>query len=167
MLKLSQYSISDLVKALVGASLSIAVLLYLTQLSHQLWIMAPFGASCVLLYAAAQSPLAQPKNVIIGHVVSAAIGLAFAHYISINIATIAFAVGLAIVSMQILACVHPPAGANPLLILLSASSVHYDWDFLVFPVLTGAVILVVIAQLMHVLQQRLEKYGEKNASPSL
>jgi hypothetical protein len=40
MLKLSQYSISDLVKALVGASLSIAVLLYLTQLSHQLWIMA-------------------------------------------------------------------------------------------------------------------------------
>lgn len=162
MLKLSQYSISDLVKALVGASLSIAVLLYLTQLSHQLWIMAPFGASCVLLYAAAQ-----PKNVIIGHVVSAAIGLAFAHYIPINIATIAFAVGLAIVLMQILACVHPPAGANPLLILLSASSVHYDWDFLVFPVLTGAVILIVIAQLMHVLQQRLEKYGEKNASPSL
>lgn len=59
MLKSSPYSISDLIKTLFGASLSILVLLYLTQLSHQLWIMAPFGATCVLLYAAAQSPLAQ------------------------------------------------------------------------------------------------------------
>lgn len=84
MLKSSPYSISDLIKTLFGASLSILVLLYLTQLSHQLWIMAPFGATCVLLYAAAQSPLAQPKNVIVGHLVSAAIGLVFVHYLPIN-----------------------------------------------------------------------------------
>ncbi|MCG2574391.1 HPP family protein [Acinetobacter sp. ME22] len=169
MLKSSPYSISDLIKTLFGASLSILVLLYLTQLSHQLWIMAPFGATCVLLYAAAQSPLAQPKNVIVGHLVSAAIGLAFVHYLPINIITIALAVALAIVLMQLLGCVHPPAGANPLLILLSASSVHYGWDFLIFPVLTGAVLLVVIARLIHILQQQFIKYWEqdKDASPSL
>lgn len=169
MLKSSPYSISDLIKTLFGVSLSILVLLYLTQLSHQLWIMAPFGATCVLLYAAAQSPLAQPKNVIVGHLVSAAIGLAFVHYLPINIITIALAVALAIVLMQLLGCVHPPAGANPLLILLSASSVHYGWDFLIFPVLTGAVLLVVIARLIHILQQQCIKYWvqEKDASPSL
>lgn len=169
MLKSSPYSISDLIKTLFGASLSILVLLYLTQLSHQLWIMAPFGATCVLLYAAAQSPLAQPKNVIVGHLVSAAIGLAFVHYLPINIITIALAVALAIVLMQLLGCVHPPAGANPLLILLSASSVHYGWDFLIFPVLTGTVLLVVIARLIHILQQQSIKYWEqeKDASPSL
>lgn len=63
--------------------------------------MAPFGATCVLLYAAAQSPLAQPKNVIVGHLVSAAIGLAFVHYLPINMITIALAVALAIVLMQL------------------------------------------------------------------
>ncbi|WP_111894734.1 HPP family protein [Acinetobacter sp. MB5] len=169
MLKSSPYSISDLIKTLFGASLSIMVLLYLTQLSHQLWIMAPFGATCVLLYAAAQSPLAQPKNVIVGHIVSAAIGLVFAHYLPINMITIALAVALAIVLMQLLGCVHPPAGANPLLILLSASSMHYTWSFLIFPVFTGAVLLVVIARLIHILQQQCIKYWvqEKDASPSL
>ena len=112
MLKSSPYSISDLIKPLFGASLSILVLLYLTQLSHQLWIMAPFGATCVLLYAAAQSPLAQPKNVIVGHLVSAAIGLVFVHYLPINMITIALAVALAIVLMRLLGCVHPPAGES-------------------------------------------------------
>lgn len=169
MLKFSQYSISDLIKTLIGASLSITGLLYLTQFSHHLWVMAPFGATCVLLYAAAQSPLAQPKNVIVGHVVSAAIGLVFVHYVPINMVTIALAVALAIVLMQILGCVHPPAGANPLLILLSASSVHYGWDFLIFPVLTGAVFLVAVARLVHVIEQQVIKYWvqEKDASPSL
>lgn len=169
MLKSSPYSISDLIKTLFGASLSILVLLYLTQLSHQLWIMAPFGATCVLLYAAAQSPLAQPKNVIVGHLVSAAIGLVFVHYLPINMITIALAVALAIVLMRLLGCVHLPAGANPLLILLSASSVHYGWDFLIFPVLTGTLLLVVIARLIHILQQQCIKSWEqeKDASPSL
>lgn len=71
--------------------------------------------------------------------------------------------------MQLLGCVHPPASANPLLILLSTSSVHYTWSFLIFPVLTGAVLLVVIARLIHALQQQCIKYWvqEKDASPSL
>lgn len=83
--------------------------------------------------------------------------------------TIALAVALAIVLMQLWGCVHPPAGANPLLILLSASSVHYGWDFLIFPVLTGTLLLVVIARLIHILQQQSIKYWEqdKDASPSL
>lgn len=65
----------DLLRSLIGASLSIALLIMLSHWSGHLWIMAPFGASCVLLYAAAQSPLAQPRNVIFGHLIAATVCL--------------------------------------------------------------------------------------------
>ena len=51
--------------------------------------------------------------------------------------------------MQVFKCVHPPAGANPLVILLTASSIHYEWNFLIFPVLVGAVSLVLVAMLIN------------------
>ncbi|CAM4123892.1 HPP family protein [Acinetobacter pragensis] len=128
-----------------GGTLSILILFFLGEHSHHLWIMAPFGASCVLLYAVPQSPLAQPRNVIFGHGISAAIGLCIAMYFPLSIFSTAIAVGLAIASMQYFRCVHPPAGANPLLILLTAQAVEYDWSFLLFPVLSGAISLVAVA----------------------
>ncbi|MDP7886414.1 HPP family protein, partial [Acinetobacter baumannii] len=57
--------------------------------------------------------------------------------------------GCAIALMQVFKCVHPPAGANPLVILLTASSIHYQWSFLIFPVLVGAVSLVLVAMLIN------------------
>lgn len=135
----------ELLRGFVGGSLSILILLLLGQWSDHLWIMAPFGASCVLLYTVAQSPLAQPRNIIFGHFISAFVGLFFLKFFPVNIWSIACSVGVAIVLMQYLRCVHPPAGANPLVILLTAHTVHYDWSFLIFPVLCGAVALVVVA----------------------
>lgn len=140
---------SAVFRGFLGGTLSIFILLYLSHFSQQLWIMAPFGASCVLLYAAAQSPLAQPRNVIFGHFISAAIGLFFVQYLPVNMFTIALAVGLSIAGMQLLQCVHPPAGANPLVILLTANMTAYDWGFLFFPVLIGAIALVVVAYLVN------------------
>ena len=139
----------DLVRSLTGASLSIGMLLLLSHWSGHLWIMAPFGASCVLLYAASQSPLAQPRNVIFGHMLSATIGLIFLKILGSNIFSTALAVGFAICLMQYFRCVHPPAGANPLVILLTANVVHYDWTFLIFPVLVGSLLLVLIAYLVN------------------
>lgn len=135
----------ELLRGFVGGSLSILILLLLGQWSNHLWIMAPFGASCVLLYTVAQSPLAQPRNIIFGHFISAFVGLFFLKFFPVNIWSIACSVGVAIALMQYLRCVHPPAGANPLVILLTAHTVHYDWSFLIFPVLCGAVALVVVA----------------------
>lgn len=139
----------EILTAFIGGSLSIVILLILSQWSGHLWIMAPFGATCVLLYAAAQSPLAQPKNVILGHVISAFIGLVFLKIFGIHYWSMGLAVGCAIASMQYFGCVHPPAGANPLVILLTASSTDYSWSFLIFPVLTGAVTLVIFARCVH------------------
>lgn len=139
----------DLLRSLTGASLSIAMLMLLSYWSGYVWIMAPFGASCVLLYAVSQSPLAQPRNVIFGHMVSATIGLVFLKLFGTHIFSTALAVGFAICLMQYFRCVHPPAGANPLVILLTANTINYEWSFLVFPVLLGSVLLVLIAYVVN------------------
>ena len=144
--------VSAALKSFLGGTVSIFTLLQLSQISGHLWIMAPFGASCVLLYAAASSPLAQPRNVILGHVIAACVGLVFLKFLSVTALSIAAAVGLAIALMQLFKCIHPPAGANPLVILLTAQHTAYDWDFLIFPVLSGAVLLVLIAKLIHKIQ---------------
>jgi len=137
--------VPEVLRGLIGGSLSILVLLLFGKWTNNLFIMAPFGASCVILYAVSQSPLAQPRNVIFGHFISACVGLVFLKLFGTGIFSIALAVGLAIALMQYFQCVHPPAGANPLVILLSAHTFHYDWAFLFFPVLSGSIILVAIA----------------------
>jgi len=93
--------------------------------------------------------LAQPRNIIFGHLISAFVGLFFLKFVGVSIFTIALSVGCAIALMQIFKSVHPSAGANPLVILLTASSIHYQWSFLIFPVLVGAVSLVSVAMLMN------------------
>lgn len=143
-----RWHLLDALRGFLGGTLSIFLLLQLTQTTHHLWIMAPFGATCVLLYAAPSSPLAQPKNVILGHLVAATVGLVFLQFFVVQALTIAIAVGIAIAMMQLLKCTHPPAGANPLLILLTSQHVDYDWRFLIFPVLLGAITLVVVAKLI-------------------
>nr|WP_218057998.1 HPP family protein [Gilliamella apicola] len=111
--------------------------------------MVPFGASCVILFAVSQSPLAQPRNVIFGHLISAFIGLLFLKLLGDSVFVIAFAVGCATATMQFLRCVHPPAGANPLVILLTANQVNYNFSFLLFPVLSGSIALVIIAYIVN------------------
>ncbi|MCX8618837.1 HPP family protein [Gilliamella sp. B2923] len=139
----------DLFQGLLGGTLAILTLEYLTIYSGSYFIMAPFGASCVILFAVSQSPLAQPRNVIFGHLISAFIGLIFLKLFGDSIFITALAVGCAIAAMQFLRCVHPPAGANPLVILLTANQVNYDFNFLLFPVLSGSLSLVIIAYVVN------------------
>ena len=144
-IELDRWRLFDALRGFLGGTLSILLLLQLTHTTNHLWIMAPFGATCVLLYAAPSSPLAQPKNVILGHLIAATVGLVFLQFFVVQALTIAIAVGIAIALMQLLKCIHPPAGANPLLILLTSQQVDYDWSFLIFPVLLGAITLVLVA----------------------
>ncbi|SPL70372.1 HPP family protein [Acinetobacter stercoris] len=138
-------SFNTIIRGFWGGSISIFILLILGKLTNHLWIMAPFGATCVILYTVAQSPLAQPRNVIFGHFISAFIGMCFLKIFGVNFLSIAFSVGGAIALMQFFRCVHPPAGANPLVILLTANTFHYEWSFLALPVLLGAIVLVLVA----------------------
>lgn len=142
-------SLKFLIASFIGSTFSLFCLIEFTQYFQHPLIMAPFGASCVLLYCVPQSPLAQPKNLILGHLISATIGLLFLKFLGTQPFCVASAVGCAILLMQFFDCVHPPAGANPLLILLTASSVQYEWSFLIFPVFIGSLFLVIVAKLTH------------------
>ena len=112
--------------------------------------MASFGASCLIVFALPDSPLAQPRNVIGRHVLSAATGIAMAHFVGVTPVSMALAVALAIVLMLWTRTPHPPAGANPIIVMVMGS----PWSFLFFPVLLGAVVLVVVACAMHKLNHQ-------------
>jgi CBS-domain-containing membrane protein len=119
--------------ALVGARLDLTLLL------------GSFGASCVLLFGYPEVPFAQPANVVLGHFISAAVGLFFLHVCGPHAWSLGLAVGVAIVAMMATRTVHPPAGSNPVIVFLS----HPGWGFLLFPVLAGAVPLTLVALLFH------------------
>lgn len=131
--------LTELLRGFIGGFIGILGLGLLSTLVNQPMLMAPFGASCVILFAASGSPFAQPRNVIGGHFVSTLIGLIALYTLGDNMAVMATSVGLAIAAMQFFRVVHPPAGANPLVIIMAGT---YGFDFLVFPVLFGSIFLV-------------------------
>ena len=127
-----------------GGAMAIAVLAGADWLSQENWLlMAPFGASAVLLFALPTSPLAQARNVIGGHVLTCAIGLLMLALAPINPFTLALATGLGIFAMGLSKTTHPPAGANPILVMLLQPS----WHFVLTPVLSGALVMVLVARL--------------------
>ncbi|OED50279.1 hypothetical protein AB838_02730 [Rhodobacteraceae bacterium (ex Bugula neritina AB1)] len=129
----------------LGAFLAIAVLSLLTTHANILLLMAPFGASCVLLFAVPASPLSQPAHVVGGHVLATAVALALNALLPDTWWALALAVGLSIALMAALRLTHPPAGADPLVVFAADPGI----SFLLFPVLTGALALVAIAAVFH------------------
>lgn len=125
----------------IGGFLAIAILSFMTDFTAEAWIMAPFGASCVLAFGVWESPLSQPRNIIGGHLVSTLVGLCVYHLLGSGTVSMALGVGLAIGLMMLTRTTHPPAGANPLVVIMAGSS----WSFLITPVLAGAVIIVLVA----------------------
>lgn len=136
----------------IGASLAIGLLSYMDQnLSDVALLMAPFGATVVIVFGLPDSPLAQAKNVIFGHLITAFIGIFFVQVIGVSPLYLAMATGLGVSAMLLTKTTHPPAGANPILIMLSAQS----WSFLVTPVLIGAVVIVLLGKLMKIAKVKL------------
>lgn len=131
--------------AFVGGFLAIAVIALLAQSLHVALVLGSFGASCVLVFGYPDVPFSQPRNVIVGHVLSTVIGLAFVHLCGSHWWSVALAVGSAIAAMMLTRTVHPPAGSNPVIVFLMKPG----WDFALFPTLTGAVILVLVALIFH------------------
>ena len=102
------------------------------------WLVAPLGASAVLVFATPASPLAQPWSVVGGNTLSALIGIACARWVAPPELAAALAVGLAIGIMLALRCLHPPGGASALLMVLGG--ITNPW-FALFPVLLNSLLL--------------------------
>ena len=135
----------------LGASLAIGLLSFMeANLGDVALLMAPFGATAVLVFGVPGSPLAQPKNVILGHLITAFIGVVFVQYVGVTPLTLALATGLGVSAMLLSKTTHPPAGANPILIMLSGQS----WGFLITPVLIGAVVIVLVGKALSMLQNK-------------
>ncbi len=128
-----------------GGALAIGVLAACAAMAATPLIIAPFGASCVLLFTVPASPLAQPRNVIGGHVISAIVGLIVVALLGPSPVAMAVGVGLAIAAMRLTGTVHPPAGANPIVVALTGA----PWWFFALPAGLGAAVLVLVAVLYH------------------
>lgn len=132
-------------KSGLGGLLAIGTVAWLSHVTGNLLLMAPFGATCVLLFSVPGSPLSQPANVIGGHLVSTAIGLLLHMFLPVEWWSLGLAVGLAIAAMAALRVTHPPAGADPLVVFFDSPG----WAYLGFPVAFGSLALIAIAWVFH------------------
>ncbi|MDE3122711.1 MAG: HPP family protein [Paracoccaceae bacterium] len=118
------------------------------DLAQGLFMIAPFGASAVLIFAVPNSPLAQPWSAVVGNTLSAVVGVAVSLHVANPELRLALAVGLAIFAMVLARAVHPPAGAVALTTALSPHAVHaLGFRFALTPVALGSVILVVVGMI--------------------
>ena len=135
----------------LGAFVCIGFLSYLnSSIEGAIWLIPPFGASMVLVMAVYDSPLAKPKNLILGHILSALSGVIIFYLLGNTFISLGLGVALAVFVMMITNTVHPPAGANPIIVILTGQSL----SFVFIPVAVGAIIIVVFAYIYNKLLKR-------------
>ena len=135
----------------IGAGVNIAILAYITFQSilsgsiYGLWLAASFGSSVVVVFGYQENEFAQPKNVLLGHLLCAFIGILFVTLFKISqdrtifFLAIGIAVGIAVMLMMALKITHPPAGGNTIVVMLTQDS----FQFLVFPVMVGEITIII------------------------
>ena len=137
--------------AFIGSFIGIGVIAYLQTralpISDVVFLIGSFGASSVLVYGVIQSPLAQPRNLIGGHLVSALVGVTVQKFApDIIYITAPLAVSLSIVFMQITKTLHPPGGATALIAVTGSEAIkNLGYWYVIAPVLTGSLILLFVA----------------------
>jgi CBS-domain-containing membrane protein len=140
--------------AIVAAGVSSGLAIFALT-SVQTWttlsaLVPSFGASCALIFACPESPFAQPRNVIGGHLVSSGIGFLVLQTLGTGPTALATGVGLAIAGMMASKTMHPPAGGDPLIVIFAAASL----SFLIVPILLGSVLLVLMGAAFHAARGR-------------
>ena len=149
--------IGERVRVAVGAALGLLITAVLSlQWSDALTghsvglvhiaLVAPIGASAVLLFALATGPMSQPWSVLVGNTVSALVGIACARLVPVPLFAAALAVGFAVGLMFLLRALHPPGGAMALLAVLTGQT---DFAFALYPVALDSGLLVLLAWSYH------------------
>lgn len=137
-------------KAGLGATLAFVAIWVIGDASGVPLIVAPLGASAVLVFGLPESPLSQPAHVLGGHAVAAALSLIVDHLVPTGPVTLAVTVGAVIALLGLVRLTHPPAGATALVVMLT----HPGWSFLFTPVIAGSLVLVLTAVVVHRLPPR-------------
>tara|TARA_B100000683_G_C12024735_1_gene363638 strand:+ start:50 stop:514 length:465 start_codon:yes stop_codon:yes gene_type:complete len=140
----------DFKQATLAGFFSIITISILTFLTYKtelgVFLLASFGSSMVLLYGYPESPFAQPKNVFFGHLVTSLVGMFVLNFVPLPLyLIIPIAVGFGVGLMILLNVTHPPAGGNPIIVIIGSVS----FDYLLNPVITGSVIIIISALIIN------------------
>ncbi len=136
--------------AAIGTFFGIALLKLIADGTSTPFLIAPFGATFVLIFALPDSPLVKNKNIVGGYLIAGFFGLAVLNIWGVNAWTLGLSVALSMFAMQSTHTMHPPAGAVPLLVMLSKP----DWIFLLTPLMAGVAVILVFSRGYHVLLKR-------------
>ena len=136
----------NLKQSILAGLFSIITIGILTLLTYKtdfgVFLIASFGSSMVLLFGYPESPFAQPKNVFFGHLLTALVGIMFLKFIPLPIfITIPLAVGFGVALMILFNVTHPPAGGNPIIVIIGGVS----FEYLLSPVISGSIIIIIFA----------------------
>lgn len=134
----------------LGAFFGLSLIGLIAQSVHQMLIIAPFGATAVLLFSAPESPFSKPWNVLVSYMFSTIIGFLILHFTNGQWLAIGIGFGIVILAMHIFKAIHPPAGANFLIVTQGHISFYLLW-----PLLTGLLALIIISIGVHKLKQTL------------
>ena len=135
----------------IGAGVTIGILAYITFQSvlagsvYGLWLAASFGSSVVVVFGYPENEFAQPKNVLLGHLLCTFVGILFVTLFKISqdrtifFLALGIAVGLSVMLMMAFKITHPPAGGNTIVVMMIQDS----FNFLIFPIMVGAVTIII------------------------
>ena len=134
----------EFIQSLIAGLFSIITIGVLTLLTYKtelgVFLIASFGSSMVLLYGYPENPFAQPKNIFFGHLLTSVVGIVFLFFAALpTFIIIPLAVGLGVSLMILFKVTHPPAGGNPIIIIIGSVSI----DYLISPIITGSIIIIV------------------------
>ena len=141
---------NNLKKSLIAglfSTITIGVLTLLTyKTTYGVFLIASFGSSMVLLYGYPESPFAQPKNIFFGHFLTAIIGLFFLYLIPLPIyILLPLAVGAGVGTMILFNVTHPPAGGNPIIVIMGSVSL----DYIINPIIIGSFIILIFGVILN------------------
>ena len=133
--------------AAVFSTFTIAALTFLTyKTQYGVFLIASFGSTMVLLFGYPESPFAQPKNIFFGHLLTSIVGVFFVNFILLPIyITIPFAVGIGVGLMILFNVTHPPAGGNPIIVIMGGVSYNY----ILSPIISGSLILLIFGIILN------------------
>ena len=139
-----------LIQSSIAGIFSFITILILTILTYKtpygLFLIASFGSTMVLLYGYPESPFAQPKNIIVGHFLTSFVGIIFLNFVHLPIfINIPLAVGFGVMLMILFKVTHPPAGGNPIIVIIGSVS----YDYLLTPVIVGSIVVILFGVIIN------------------
>ena len=142
----------------ISAAIVIGILAFLTlETTAGIWLMFSFGATVFIVFVLYDLETAQPKNIFFGHLISILVGIIFNETIGLSFYSLGLSVGTAVVLMIYFKVMHPPAASNPLVAL----SMDLSYDFILFPVITGTIVIILLSILINkiILKRKYPKKG--------